>query len=243
MTPLTPYYEDGGIQVYLGDCRILLPQLPPADVMLTDPPYDEETHTGARRVKAGGGAEAIPIRFAPMNLSKDLAGLLDRTTRWALMFCSLEMLGDYRTYAQDWWVRSGFWDRLHGAPQITGDRPAHPGDGIAIMHRPLSAGRKGPMRWNGGGNRGIWRYPVLHGVERGSSRVHPTQKPQGLIEALIVDFTDPGELIIDPYAGSLTTAVAARRLGRRCICIEGEEEWCHAGVQRLAQGVLDLSAS
>ena len=55
-------------------------------------------------------------------------------------------------------------------------------------------------------------------------------------------FTDPGDLILDPFAGSFTTGLAAWQEGRRCIGIELEEKWCEVGAKRLekaqAQGRL-----
>lgn len=236
---MTPYYEHAGITIYHGDCRDVLADIDPVDVVITDPPYDERTHAGARtlsmdaRVKASAGkrgivaSAAMPIDFNPLLSLEFTAGLWQWATRWCVIFCSMEMLGTYRDLAPECWIRSGFWRRPDGAPQITGDRPAQPGEGIAILHRP---GRK---RWNRGGHHAYWEY----GIERGD-RIHPTQKPEPLMCALVLDFSDSGETILDPFMGSGTTLVAAKRLGRNAIGIEIQEQYCEQAAKRLSQETL-----
>jgi DNA modification methylase len=225
---MTPYYEDASVRIFHGDCREILPQLDAVDHVITDPPYDDKTHAGART--GGDGSVILEIGFAPVNSDVWFVPLmLQLSRRWVLCFCSLEQLGDYRNAAGEMWVRAGFWRRPDGAPQFTGDRPGQPGEGIAIMHR------KGRKAWNGGGHHAFWEY----GIER-SRRCHPTQKPEALMLAQIGQFTDAGETILDPFMGSGTTLVAAKRLGRKAIGIEREKKYCDLAIERLAQGALGL---
>jgi DNA modification methylase len=97
------------------------------------------------------------------------------------------------------------------------------------MHAP------GKKQWNGGGHHGYWEY----GVEK-LERYHPTQKPEPLMTEIVRLFTDPGEKILDPFMGSGTTLVAAKRLGRKAIGIELEEKYCEIAAQRLSQGALPM---
>ena len=94
-------------------------------------------------------------------------------------------------------------------PRMDGSRPAYGTEAICVAHAPREAGR---TRWNGGGKPAVYPFPVQE-----PCREHPTQKPLALMEALIRDFTDPGDLVVDPFAGAGTTLVAARRLGRRAL--------------------------
>ncbi len=62
---------------------------------------------------------------------------------------------------------------------------------------------------------------------------HPTQKPEKLLAKLILASTDAGDAVLDPFAGSGTTAVAAKKLGRDFVTIEADREHCLAAVKRL----------
>lgn len=62
---------------------------------------------------------------------------------------------------------------------------------------------------------------------------HPTQKSEKLLARLILASTNEGDLILDPFLGSGTTAAVARKLGRRCIGIEADEEYCLLAERRL----------
>lgn len=70
---------------------------------------------------------------------------------------------------------------------------------------------------------------------------HPTQKPEKLLAKIILASTNPGDLILDPFAGSGTTAVAAKKLGRDFITIESDEDYCLLAAKRLEMAETDKS--
>ena len=84
----------------------------------------------------------------------------------------------------------------------------------------------------------VWRMPVCSGNERlrdsRGNKLHSTQKPLKLLERIIAISSNMGDLILDPFAGTMTTGAAAKKLGRRYIMIERNENYCHAGEARLA---------
>lgn len=91
-------------------------------------------------------------------------------------------------------------------------------------------------------------YRVLHGgvinadsiYGNNKKRLHPTQKPVKLFRMIIKDFTNENDLIIDPYCGSGTTAVACKQLNRNFICCDIKEEYVKIANQRLSQESLHL---
>ena len=70
----------------------------------------------------------------------------------------------------------------------------------------------------------VWRLPAIAPWEKACTK-HPTQKPLSLLSRIILASTQPGAWILDPFAGSSTTGIAANLLGRRFLGIEKEDEF------------------
>jgi DNA modification methylase len=257
-----PYYDDGACVIYHGDCRDILPQLGPVDHVITDPPYSADVYiraTGHNTKKGSRTPDKLYKGESMAQLATLAIGEMDDALmnvvaswaaqgvrRWFLVFSDIEStylwrkalterlefnssLG--RARAPMRYARTGVWVKRNGMPQMSGDRPAVGFEPCTICHA------HGPMRWNGGGKLGVWQYGTNTGTNRPD---HPCPKPDGLMAELVTDFTDPGESILDPFMGSGTTLLAAKRLGRRGIGVEREEKYCEIAAKRLAQGALDL---
>lgn len=177
------------------------------DVSLLDPPFDQRTHASGARARSNG-----KLAFDPIDPASFVPQLLEITRRWVVCFCALEQLGAYQAAAGDAWIRAGVWVKSDPAPQLTGERPGQGAEGIAIMHR------KGRKQWNGGGHAAVWYHPTVR--RDPDYGLHPTQKPVGLMLDLVRAFTEPGGLVLDPFAGSGSTGVACLRAGRRFVGCE-----------------------
>ena len=228
---MQPYYEQDGITIYHGDCREILPALPLVDHVITDPPYSLVTHTGARKGDSKKPVNLIDFASTDAELITTTLGLC-KARRWAVLTMDWRHVLPLSDTPPTGWkfVRHGVWVKPNGAPQFTGDRPAQGWEAVAILHADV----KGRMRWNGGGLPATWRHHRTSGH-------HPTGKPESLILEWVLQFTDPNETILDPFMGSGTTLVSAKRLGRTAIGIEREEHYCEVAVKRLQQGALDFS--
>jgi site-specific DNA-methyltransferase (adenine-specific) len=210
------------------------------DVTVSDPPYDERTHKGGRRGKGWKGkdkdrreiCEVAPISFPCINPADVGPPLVRVALRWVALFCAVEQLGRYQDALGDEYIRSGLWTKANPTPQFTGDRPGQWGDAIAFCHR------KGKKRWNGGGYSVVFRDGTVgrnnHTGGGAGSRLHETEKPVSIMLDLVRLFSDPGELVWDPYCGSGTTGVACLRLGRRFLGHEMQPHYAAVAAERLA---------
>lgn len=227
MSP-TPYYDDGQIQIFHGDWHDIVPSLPHVDLVLTDPPYGiaENTHRArargrllpnGKRHQTVQGYDYPPVYGddAPFDPSPWLG--YPRTVLWGANHYA-SRLPDTRA----WFV----WDKREG-----GGADNRADCELAWTNLP------GPARLY----HHLWRGLICRGEENAQDRVHPTQKPIGLMAWCLSQarLSRPA-LVLDPYMGSGPTLVAAKRAGYRAIGIEIEERYCEIAVRRLAQQVLPL---
>ena len=87
----------------------------------------------------------------------------------------------------------------------------------------------------------VWRYYSGRDESGDSTGGHPAVFPFALARDHIASWSNPGDLVLDPFSGSGTTAKAAKTLGRQFIGLEVNPDYCAIAEQRLAQGVLELA--
>lgn len=222
-----PVAEGPGWLLVHGDNREILPMLPDrcASHWIGDPPYGERTHTNHRvgTTNAYKGVAASPSRSKSLGFDALSAEHMRLTaeqiarvvTRWSLTFCEIEQVAAWKAEAEragTEYVRTGAWIKPGSTPQFSGDRPAVGFETIVIGHA------KGRKRWNGGGKHAVWTVPIVK--PQTGERLHTTPKPIELMEALTLDFTDPGDVVVDGFAGSGTEGLACINLGRLFVGIE-----------------------
>lgn len=233
--------------LHLGDCLDPVTGMASladksVDHCITDPPYEAEAHTLQRRVKRDGGVmEVEALAFDPIgDEARRSAGLhFGRIARrWVLVFCQVEAAMKWKEAmgaGGSVYRRTCVWVKPDGMPQYSGDRPGMGYESIVACHA------EGRSRWNGGGQHGVW---AVNKNEQVGGNDHPTQKPVALMEKLVRLFTDPGDTILDPFAGSGTTGVACIRLGRNFIGFEKDPRYHAIALKRLtaAREQLELCA-
>jgi site-specific DNA-methyltransferase (adenine-specific) len=250
-----------------ADCSEVLPMLPhlSVDHVITDPPYGVHVHSLQRRVMTGphrqfarqrggigkdllyhGNPVVQELGFAALSpaLRRLTAMLAARVARrWLVIKSDMEGVTDWKTDLQATgarWVRFGVWWKENAQPQLSGDRPGQGTEGFAIAH---SRGQR--MRWNAGGKHGRWMHAIATDRNRTGERVHTTQTPLPLWLEIVEDFTDPGDLVLDPFCGSGSLGITCVRLGRRYLGMDNGKdaqgkpwaEWAREGIAAEEQGL------
>jgi len=208
---MNPYYEQDGITIYHGDCRVVLGDLYEGtgqahrafDLLLTDPPY-------------GIGIAANPVRQKHARQDWDNA-----TTPEALMFAR-----SLTAYQIIW--GGNYYDLPPSKSFLVWDK-VQPEDFTLAMAE---------QAWTSMGiNAKIFRKRVV-----GYAKDHPTAKPEALMDwcLRLADSVFVMRSVLDPFMGSGTTLVSAKRLGKTAVGIDLSEAYCEIAAKRLSQGALNL---
>lgn len=270
---MKPYYDQDGITIYCADLREIEPVMDAACVVTSPPynvgidydqhndvmPWDEYRELARafagltyRSLITGGRSwvnitPAVPIEPIPAG-DHSGRGTNRRVNLLRLWADALETAGmePWDTVA---WATPG---RGPGCAWGSWESPAGPnmrGEWEAVLvHSRGPWARRTPEAWSkwkdkDGGwielTTNVWRIqPEARGPEG-----HPAPFPVELAERCIRLSTWPGETVFDPFSGSGTTLVAAKRLGRKAIGVELSERYCEIAARRLDQGVFDLGGA
>ena len=230
---MTPYYDEDGITIYHGDCLEVLPTLPSADLVVTDPPYIiGAMSAGSLGSKSGTWADMMNSAtwFAAWYRA---ARVRPDGALWT--FCNWRSLPVVQRAAYDAELAITsvlVWDKQWIGPGgPNGLRPSY--ELVALI---CGADFSIP-------DRGI---PDIKRCQVGSYKAtgHPAEKPVELVQWIIETSARPiGSLVVDPFLGSGTTAIAAKKSGMRFVGIEADERYCEMAAKRLAQGVLDFGGT
>lgn len=216
---IKPYYEHAGITIYHGDSEEILPNLGHFDLVLTDPPYGIGMDKGFGGGGRSGGASKTPRKPQQFDDNWDSGRpgvdhfklILESAEDY--IFWGAQYFTDLLPQSNKWLV----WDKLQPMPTFSSAELACtslPGVSVST-HKEHAAG------------------PASIG------KVHPTQKPLGLMIWCLSLFPHAFE-ILDPFMGSGTTLLAAKELGRSCVGIEREEKYCEIAAKRLTQEVMSF---
>jgi site-specific DNA-methyltransferase (adenine-specific) len=229
---LVPYFNGSGITIYHGDCRDVLLSLSEVDLLLTDPPYGVSWSSGQGSMGGIVGDDG----------TLDVDAVLRLALRRLRHHRHFYVFGPYDITALT----------VGATTELVWDKGKHSGGDLAIpwgnSHERIAFGVWTPFdsqSGTGGFAARLRRGSVLSVPRQNNGRgalTHPTEKPVMLLRQLIEASSLHGDIVLDPFLGSGTTAVAALAEGRRCIGIEVEERFCEVAAKRLAQGVLDFGA-
>jgi len=220
---ITPFYEDISCTIYCGDMAEILPKLGQFDLLLTDPPYgvgafnsspktmSSEQNLSRSKFATDFGSYVWDVRCP------ELVSMAITKAKYSIVFG-----GNYYTDilppSASWII----WDKMNGETSFA--------DCELAWTNHKRAARKFTWKWAG--------FLQQWGGERKEKRVHAAQKPLRLMEWCIETYG--GETILDPFMGSGTTLRAAKNLGRTCVGIELNEEYCQFAIERLSQEVFDF---
>lgn len=222
---MRPYYRDDYVTLYNADYRDVT--VDPFDLLLTDVPYNvSQRSNGLRELDYGSWDRDFDIEY----FLRRTFGIYSPASCY--VWCHETQL----SYALLVMREEGLIDRplawLKPNPTvINGQRLWLPGLELCAF------GKQRGALFNEHCHPGYWITPP------DSMRLHPNQKPLSVVTDQVRASTERGNVVYDPFAGSGTTLVAAKSIGRRAIGVELSEEYCEVTASRLSQEVLELFSS
>lgn len=238
----SPYYQDELVTLYCGDCRDYLPSIK-ADALVTDPPYAVQkngdmlgyvsANWSEKATHSRGYADHDPLAFAELMggaFTLSYAALPDGAT--GIAYCGNRTFHQMVTQVE----ASGFQplDVLVFASQgvAKSTTTLAPGHEIASLFRKPGKPRHINPDWKQSN-----RFDIRKTRE---SIDHPTPKPIRWMEVAVGLASDPGGIVLDPFAGSGSTLVAASNMGRKSVGVEMEERYCELIAKRLSSQTFAL---
>lgn len=228
---MTPYFQGTLATIYLGDAAEVLPTLETEsfDLVVTDPPYGQEWRSNLRVQRfdhmAGDGATD---REGVRSVLAECVRLTDQN-KHLYVFGPDDVLGDLKVTKPV----SLIWDKgVIGSGDLASCwGPQHePIWFLVSKHR--HAGQAGGESLAARRRKGsVLRVPR----QTGRKVRHPSEKPVALLRELVESSSRVGELVLDPFGGIGSTAVAATLLGRRSVSVEIAQEYADLAVTRIKQ--------
>ena len=210
---MKPYYQDDAVTLYNGDCREILPQLGRFDLLLTDPPYGYGWKTNYSRFsskKRGKGGACDKREIANDSHPVDIEPIIGICGEAVIFGCNAT-------------------GHLRPGSYLIWDKRCE--DGFSFLS-------DAEVAWWSEGH-GAYIFSLNAQKHRTKVGLHPTQKPVALMAWCITKAKATGT-ILDPFAGSGTTGVAAKLEGRRATLIELDERYCEIAAKRLEQQVFEF---
>jgi site-specific DNA-methyltransferase (adenine-specific) len=215
---MIPFYEEPAGKIYYGDCLEVMKSMPDKsiDLVLTDPPYGIGAYANGTM---GNGVLAKQSKFNAVNWdnsipSKEYFDEMMRVSKNQIIFG-----GNYFVLPPSCcWI---VWDKDNGNNYFADCELAWTSFQTAV--------RKFKWKWQG---------MLQENMKQKDFRFHPTQKPLELMRWCLEKYSQPSDIVLDPFLGSGTTARACKDLGRYYIGAEISKDYCEIAKKRLAQEVL-----
>lgn len=240
-----------------ADCIPTMHSLPAAsaDLIFADPPYNLQLENALYRPNMTrvdavddhwdqfADFEAYD-RFTEAWLTAARHVLSDTGTIWVIgSYHNIYRVGKIMMDLGFWLLNDVLWIKTNPMPNFRGVRLTNAHETLLWAKKTKSQQRytfnhHTMKRYNDGKQlRSDWYLPLCTGDERltlNGEKAHTTQKPEALLERVIVSSTRVGDLVLDPFFGTGTTGAVAKRLGRRYLGIEREERYVEVATNRLA---------